>query len=103
MPQILRYVCVTRVSKALWHVLLVWPWYDGLRRQMWKDVRHRKVLVSAVTGYNDLTRDECSAPAVAAFMIQTELLAQFQAVDPAATGVTKEWDHRDPDDATPEH
>ncbi|KAI9035243.1 uncharacterized protein KD926_004238 [Aspergillus affinis] len=67
-----------------------------LRRKMWKELERKGVRTTS--DFWTIIADERVAPAIAAFMIQTELLDQFRAVDPTATGITREWDHRDPED-----
>jgi hypothetical protein len=52
-------------------------------------LRHElaEIGMSMAAGYDELLRQKVAAPAVAKFMINSELLEQFQAVDPVATGM----------------
>jgi hypothetical protein len=72
-------------NQTIGHVLLQCPLLSDQREML----RHElaEVGVSMAAGHDELLRQKVAAPAVAKFMIDSELLEQFQAVDPVATGV----------------
>ncbi|KAF9884942.1 hypothetical protein FE257_000851, partial [Aspergillus nanangensis] len=76
------------------HVLMECEDYAEDQEAMWEELE-RRGLRRTGTGFWEIIGDEKAGPAVARFIIQTDLLQQFRAVDSAAVEVTNDWDHWD--------
>jgi hypothetical protein len=70
------------------HLVMECPLLGKLLTDMWRDLCQRRV--PGTLSFNQLLQEPKAALLVAEFMLKTDLLSQFQVVEPVATGLTQE-------------